>query len=91
MISGTALLVDGTHPSVRAKVQGSVDVFVALAGASGGAMSGMVASGMSFSWLSLLGGFLALSSCLLCFGLSILERQKKDKETESDHSPFLYR
>ncbi|GAK08171.1 LOW QUALITY PROTEIN: tetracycline resistance protein [Geomicrobium sp. JCM 19038] len=91
LISGTALLVDGTHPSVRAKVQGSVDVFVALAGASGGAMSGMVASGMSFSWLSLLGGFLALSSCLLCFGLSILERQKKDKETESDHSPFLYR
>jgi len=67
LISGTALLVDGTHPSVRAKVQGSVDVFVALAGASGGAMSGMVASGMSFSWLSLLGGFLALSLVPIVF------------------------
>lgn len=30
LISGTALIVDATHPSIRAKTQGSVDVLLAL-------------------------------------------------------------
>ncbi|GGE58723.1 MFS transporter [Priestia taiwanensis] len=60
LISGTAQLVDATEPSTRAKVQGKVDVFVALAGASGGAMSGMVVAGSSYTALSLAGGALAL-------------------------------
>jgi hypothetical protein len=35
LISGTAILVDSTNPATRAKTQGTVDVFVALAGAFG--------------------------------------------------------
>ncbi|MDH6477491.1 MFS family permease [Paenibacillus sp. PastH-2] len=42
LISGTALIVDSTTPSNRAKTQGSVDVLIALGGAFGGIMSGMV-------------------------------------------------
>jgi MFS family permease len=42
LISGTALIVDSTNPSNRAKTQGSVDVLVALAGVSGGGLSGIV-------------------------------------------------
>ncbi|MBM7581045.1 MFS transporter [Jeotgalibacillus terrae] len=60
LISGTATIVDSTHPSVRAKTQGSVDVFIALSGAAGGALSGMVVGASSFSILSLGGGLLSL-------------------------------
>ncbi|WP_315792710.1 MFS transporter [Paenibacillus sp. BIC5C1] len=60
LISGTATIVDATPPQVRAKTQGMVDVLIALAGASGGAMSGMVVAQTSFSTLSLIGGFLSL-------------------------------
>ncbi|MHC0036632.1 MFS transporter [Pseudoneobacillus sp. C159] len=59
LISGTALIVDSTSPKSRAKTQGSVDVFVALAGASGGALSGIIAAHTSFATLSLIGGFLS--------------------------------
>ncbi|RKQ14171.1 MFS transporter [Oceanobacillus bengalensis] len=60
LISGTALIVDSTEPSIRAKTQGTVDVFIALGGASGGALSGMVVAGSSFEMLSLAGGILSL-------------------------------
>lgn len=60
LISGTALIVDSTPLATRAGTQGSVDVLIAIAGASGGAISGMVVAASSFATLSLLGGFLAL-------------------------------
>lgn len=60
LISGTTKVVDSTQPSQRAKTQGKVDVFIALSGASGGAMSGMVMAGSSYATLSLAGGFLSL-------------------------------
>jgi MFS family permease len=60
LISGTAFVADATTLSNRAKVQGSVDVLIALAGASGGVLSGMVVAHSSYSTLSLAGGILAL-------------------------------
>lgn len=60
LISGTALIVDATTPSTRAKTQGSVDVLIALAGASSGALSGMVVAHSSYATLSLAGGMLSL-------------------------------
>lgn len=60
LISGTAMIVDATTPSNRAKVQGSVDVLIALAGASGGALSGMVVAHSSFAALSIAGSMLSL-------------------------------
>lgn len=60
LISGTALIVDSTKPSARAKTQGTVDVLIALAGATGGGMSGMIVAGTSFVVLSLAGGVLSL-------------------------------
>lgn len=60
LISGTTLIVDSTHPSTRAKTQGTVDVLVALAGAAGGGFSGMVMAQSSYAVMSLGGGFLAL-------------------------------
>ncbi|MCV9887991.1 MFS transporter [Metabacillus halosaccharovorans] len=60
LISGTALIVDATHPTTRAKTQGSVDVLVALSGASGSALSGMVVAHSSYAALSLSGAVLSL-------------------------------
>ncbi|MFD0771654.1 MFS transporter [Bacillus sp. CGMCC 1.60114] len=60
LISGTALIVDATTPSTRAKTQGSVDVLIALAGASGGALSGMIVAHSSYTTLSFAGAVLSL-------------------------------
>lgn len=60
LISGTVLIVDSTPVETRARTQGVVDVLIALAGASGGALSGWVVSTFSYTILSLAGGLLAL-------------------------------
>jgi MFS family permease len=60
LISGTALIVDSTKTSTRARTQGSVDVFVALSGAAGGAMSGIIVASSSYLILSIAGGILSL-------------------------------
>jgi MFS family permease len=61
LISGTALIVDATTLETRAKTQGSVDVLIAIAGAGGGALSGVVVGMSSYATLALGGGFLALA------------------------------
>jgi MFS family permease len=60
LISGTALVVDATSPVDRPRVQGTIDVAVALAGAGGGAVSGVVKAQTSYATLSLAGGALSL-------------------------------
>lgn len=61
LISGTAMVVDGTAPQVRPRVQGTVDVFIALSGAAAGGLSGVVAAGLGFTGLSLIFGALSLA------------------------------
>ncbi|MGG3890376.1 MFS transporter [Metabacillus fastidiosus] len=60
LISGTALIIDSAHPTARAKTQGTVDVLVALAGASGGALSGMIVVHSSYTTLAFAGGIFSL-------------------------------
>ena len=60
LISGTALLVDGTSLENRARTQGTVDVLIALSGATGGIASGWVMASSSYAVLALLGGCLSL-------------------------------
>ncbi|WOD66063.1 MFS transporter (plasmid) [Niallia taxi] len=60
LISGTALIVDSTEMTTRAKKQGTVDVLIALSGAAGGALSGMIVAGSSYATLSLIGGVISL-------------------------------
>ena len=60
LISGTALLVDGTTLETRARTQGTVDVLIALSGATGGVASGWIVAGSSYATLALLGGGLSL-------------------------------
>jgi hypothetical protein len=60
LIAGTALLVDATVPANRPRTQGTVDVLIALAGAGGGALSGLVVGAAGYSTLALGGGVLSL-------------------------------
>lgn len=60
LISGTAMLIDATPAVTRAKTQGTVDVFIALAGALGGGLSGIIVAYSSFAVLSLAGAVLSL-------------------------------
>ncbi|MGC0252553.1 MFS transporter [Pseudactinotalea sp. Z1748] len=60
VIAGTALVVDATVPQNRPRTQGTIDVLIALAGAGGGAMSGVVVAATDFATLSLAGGVLSL-------------------------------
>ncbi|MFS0560423.1 MFS transporter [Terribacillus sp. 179-K 1B1 HS] len=60
LISGTALIVDSTETTTRAKTQGTVDVLIAFSGAAGGALSGMIVAVSSFPTLSVIGGILSI-------------------------------
>ncbi|WP_307810833.1 MFS transporter [Tomitella cavernea] len=61
LVSGTALVVDATVPQNRPRMQGTIDVLIALSGAGGGTMSGVVMSSAGYQWLALGGGVLALA------------------------------
>lgn len=61
LISGTAMLVDATPANTRAKSQGSVDVWISLAGAIGGGLSGVIVAKASYMTLTLSGALLAVS------------------------------
>lgn len=56
LISGTALIIDGTTLKTRAKVQGTTDVSIAVFGASAGLLSGVFMSMSSFGTLAFVGG-----------------------------------
>ena len=62
LVSGTALVVDGTTVANRARTQGSIDVLIALSGAGAGAGSGVVMASTSYAALSVAGGVLALGA-----------------------------
>jgi len=74
-ISGTAALVDATTIQERAKTQGTVDVLIALGGASGGALSGMVVAQSSYETLSMSGAVLSL----LLIPILLWSRSQKKK------------
>src|SRR5690625_3532057 len=60
LIAGTSMVVDGTVLANRARTQGAIDVFIALSGAAGGALSGVVMAGSSYEVLSFGSGVLSL-------------------------------
>lgn len=60
LVAGTALVVDATVLTNRPRTQGAIDVLIALSGAGGGAMSGMVMGATSFQALAIGGGVISL-------------------------------
>ncbi|MER7276584.1 MFS transporter [Dactylosporangium sp. NPDC000244] len=61
LVSGTAMITDAAPVERRARVQGNVDLCIALAGAGGGMASGLVMTATSYATLGITGGVLALA------------------------------
>lgn len=61
IVTGTAIITDAVPLVSRAKTQALVDVFIAIAGATGGMASGLVVAAVGYPLLALVGGILALA------------------------------
>jgi MFS family permease len=61
LVAGTALLTDAVPLPRRARTAGTVDLGVALAGATGGIGSGLIVAASSFAALGLADGLIALA------------------------------
>jgi MFS family permease len=62
LLGGTTLLAGALPVDGRARIQGRVDVAVAIAGATGGLASGFVVASTGYSTLSLAAGVLAITT-----------------------------
>lgn len=60
LIAGTAFVVDATDPTNRPRIQGTIDVAIALAGAAGAALSGVMMASTGYAALSLTAGLVSL-------------------------------
>lgn len=79
LISGTAIIIDSTNIRERAKIQGSVDVWVAFSGTAGSLLSGLIVAYSSYGYLGLVGMYLAL----LLIPLILWSRFKKREQSIS--------
>jgi hypothetical protein len=59
LVSGTAMLAAALPLATRAKTQGTVDLWIAVAGAIGGMASGLVVASAGYPTLALVGGLIA--------------------------------
>jgi len=60
LVAGTTAITNNTPVATRARTQGTVDVFIALAGAGGGLASGFIVAAAGFTWLAVLGAIVAV-------------------------------
>ncbi|MNZ86262.1 putative sialic acid transporter [compost metagenome] len=60
LISGTAIVVDSTTIHNRAKIQGSIDVGVAIGAAAGSLLSSVIVAFTSYAALGFIGAYLSL-------------------------------
>jgi MFS family permease len=80
LVAGTALVTDVVPLARRATTQGTVDLAVALSGAGGGMVSGVVVASASYAALSLTGGLLAL----VLVPVLLVERRRAGRSVTGD-------
>ncbi|GAA4975941.1 MFS transporter [Actinoplanes utahensis] len=61
LVAGTAMITDAAPVEGRARIQGNVDLLIALAGAGGGLASGLVMTATSYAALAITGGLAGLA------------------------------
>jgi MFS family permease len=83
LVGGTALVTDAVPLANRAKTQGTVDLAVALSGATGGMASGFMVASTSYAALSLTGGVLAL----LLLPVLLAERRRRPTTSAREQQP----
>ena len=75
LISGTAIIIDSTTVHNRAKIQGTIDVGVALGGAVGSLLSGIIMAYSSYASLGLLGVYVSILLIPLMVWASVKKHQ----------------
>lgn len=75
LISGTAIIVDSTTLQNRAKIQGSIDVGVAIGGSLGSILSSIIVAYSSYALLGFIGVYLSLLLIPVLVWASIRKRK----------------
>ena len=76
LISGTAIIVDYTTLHNRAKIQGSIDVGVAIGGSVGSILSSVIVAYSSYALLGFIGMYLALLLVPVLVWASLMKRKR---------------
>lgn len=75
LISGTAIVIDSTTIQTRAKIQGTIDVGVAIGGSVGSLLSSVIVAFSSYAMLGFIGAYVSLLLLPLVFWTSIKKRK----------------
>lgn len=75
LISGTAIIVDSTTLQNRAKIQGSIDVGVAIGGSLGSILSSVIVAYSSYAILGFIGTYLSLLLVPVLIWASLMKRK----------------
>ncbi|MEI2639078.1 MAG: hypothetical protein V9F03_08810 [Microthrixaceae bacterium] len=86
LLSGTALVTESVPLSIRARTQGSIDLSIAVAGATGGLGSGVVMSEASFTALGVVGAAIALCT-LPVVAIATSQHLQSQQGQERDSAP----
>lgn len=78
LISGTAIVVDSTTLQNRAKIQGSIDVGVAIGGSAGSIFSSFIFAFSSYTILGFIGAYLSFMLIPVMLWLNIKKRNMKE-------------
>ncbi len=76
LISGTAIIVDSTTLHNRAKIQGSIDVGVAIGGSLGSILSSVIVAYSSYALLGFIGMYLSLLLVPVLVWASLMKRKR---------------
>lgn len=79
LISATTIIIDSTTIETRAKIQGSVDVVVAITGSIAGLLSGVIVAYTSFTTLGYIGTFMSLLLIPLIFWSKLKTKAETNK------------
>ena len=89
LISGTAIIIDSTTIENRAKIQGSVDVGVALGGSAGSLLSGVIVAYTSYAVLGFVGVYISLLLIPLVIWSSVKKRRSIQVDNQTMNSEKL--
>lgn len=82
LISGTAIIIDSTTISIRARAQGAVDVWVAIGGTGASLLSGIIVAYSSYAFLGVVG--MTMSLVLIPLIIWLRYRTKDDTPIKAD-------
>ncbi|MBB3036695.1 MFS transporter [Hoyosella altamirensis] len=85
LISGTTMITNAAPIQQRARIQGGVDLGIALAGAGGGFASGFIVASTSYSVLALTGAIIAACIVPLLAFRSVADKNHSERKVTNRH------